>query len=134
MQGFTLLLKSETAFKEAHTGLLTVDIVEGRAQQPHPKAGTHYRHILGDGIFQHQGRLIRINALLPDRIDETVGNGFLITPIHQCILDSIRIEPGFGHRAHVCLQGQWPTRQAIIPVHPANFLNQIGFQMDVEAE
>ena len=134
IQPLALRDEFETALEQPDTVLLTVAVPNRRIEQTRPEAGPHDRQFSGQRILQGQRLDAGLDPALQLGLDETVGDGLLIAPVHQKILGSCQREFRLGNRLHDGGDGGLLARQAVIPVDPTNLLDQIRLDDDIETK
>ncbi len=124
--------KTQTAFEQAHARLLTVQVVLYRFHQAGPQRGAHGGHVRGNRVSQHQ----RFNAWGEQgeqlRVNEAVGDRFLIAARHQQAAQGWQLGAGFGFRLRGQTRLRVTYRQTVVAVQATNLFDQINFKTDVE--
>jgi hypothetical protein len=96
LQVFQLTDEAQAAFEQAHAVLLTVQVVLQRLDQARPQRGAHGGHVVGDRVGQQQ----RLNAWIEQfellRVDEAVGDRFLVTTGNQQATQVRQLAAGSG--------------------------------------
>ena len=125
--------KAQTGFKNTYAVLLSVLVVDHGRQQAGPQGQTHCRHFAGDWVWQNQRFFTRVNQLLNFRINEAIGNNFLIAFIVKHGFHTLQRQVSFFMAAHhqTCLYRL--VRDAVIAVNAGDFFDQIFFNFHVEA-
>ncbi|RMO19822.1 hypothetical protein ALQ47_05273 [Pseudomonas cichorii] len=130
----TLKLADETqsAFEHANAILLTVEVMLQRPDQTRPQRGAHGCHVVGDRIGQQQRLNARIEEFEQLRINEAIGDRFLIATGNQQTTQLRQIATRFSLGLR-CQAGLRVTnRQVVITVQTRQLFDQVDFKADVE--
>ncbi|MNQ59612.1 hypothetical protein D3C85_738660 [compost metagenome] len=133
LQTFKLANETQAAFEQTHAILLTVQVVLKRLDQTRPQRRTHGSHVIGDRVGQQQRLNTRIKQFELFRIDEAVGNCFLIPTGNQQAAQFRQVATGFclGLRRQTRLR--ITNRQTVVAIQACQFFDQVDFQADIEA-
>ncbi|MNV09558.1 hypothetical protein D3C71_1000550 [compost metagenome] len=133
LQAFELTNETQTAFEQTYAILLTVQVVLKRLDQTRPQRRTHGRHVVGNRVGQQQRLNTRIKQLELFRIDEAVGDRFLITTGDQQAAQFRQVATGFSLGLRRQTRLRVTNRQAVVAVEASQFFDQVDFQTDIEA-
>ncbi|MNJ39924.1 hypothetical protein D3C77_348060 [compost metagenome] len=125
--------KAQAAFEQTHAVLLTVEVVLQRLDQARPQGGTHGRHVAGDRVGQQQRLDARAEQFEQFRVDEAVGDGFLIAAGNQQAAQGRQLATGFGLGLRGQARLRVSNRQAVVTVKAGQLFDQVDFQADVKA-
>ncbi|MND88620.1 hypothetical protein D3C80_806510 [compost metagenome] len=119
--------KTQTGFEDTDTALLTVLIINDSTEQTGQQGKTHRRHFAGDRIRQNQSFVTRMYQLLHLRINEAIGNNFLIAFVVEHGFHTLQRQIGFSVSPHdqTCLH--WLIGNIVVAVYTRHFFHQIFF-------
>ncbi len=103
-----------------------------RLDQTRPQRGTHGRHVIGDRVSQQQRLGARREQLEPFRVDEAVGDRFLIAAGNQQAAQLRQIALGFGLGLGSQAGLRIADRQTVVAVQTRQLFDQVDFKADVE--
>ncbi len=125
--------EAQAAFEQAHAVLLAVQVVLQCLDQARPQGRAHGGHVAGDGVGQQQRLYARAEQFEQFRINEAVGDGFLVAAGNQQAAQGRQVTAGF----RLALGGQAglrvANRQVVVAVQAGQLFDQVHFQADVEA-
>ena len=124
--------KAQAALKDAHPALLTVLVVDYGAQQAGPQRQAHRRHFAGDRAWQDQRLFPGVDQLLDFRVDEAVGDHFLIAFVVQQRFHALQRQVRFAVGSHDQTRLHRLVRNVVVAVNASHFFNQIFFDLHVE--
>ena len=133
LQAFQLTDETQAAFEQADAILLTVQVVLKRLDQAWPQGRAHGRHVVRDRVGQQQRLDTRIEQLELFRIDEAVGDRFLVTTGDQQATQFRQVATGFSLGLRRQARLRVTNRQTVVAVQAGQLFDQVDFQADIEA-
>ena len=124
--------KAQTTLKDAYPALLTVLVVDHGPQQASPQRQAHRRHFAGDRAWQDQRLFTGVDQLLDFRVDEAVGDHFLIAFVIQQRFHALQRQIGFTVGTHDQTRLHRLIRNVVVAINASHFLDQILFDLHVE--
>ena len=128
----TIRHKAQAAFEQAQARLLAVLVVHYRRQQAGPQRQAHRRHFDRNRARQDQRFFIRMQQRLHFRIDEAIGDRFLITVIDQHGLHALERQVGFAMLSHHQIGAHRHIRDVVVAVNARHFFHQVLFDLHIE--
>ncbi|MCY1423977.1 hypothetical protein D9M71_397060 [compost metagenome] len=133
LQAFQLADEAQAAFEQANAILLAVQVVLQRLDQARPQGRTHGGHVIGNRVGQQQRLDARTEQLELLRIDEAVGDRFLVASGHQQTTQFRQVAARFSLGLWRQTSLRVANRQAVVAVQARQFFDQVDFQADIEA-
>ncbi len=124
--------KAQTGFENAHAALLTVLVVDDGSQQAGQQRQAHRGHLAGYWAWQDQCFLARVDQLLHFRVNEAVGDHFLVTFVVQHGFHTLQREVGFTVGAHHQASLHRLIRNVVVAVNAGHLFHQIFFDLHIE--
>ena len=125
--------KAQAALKDAHAVLLAVLVIHHGVQQAGPQGEAHRRHLAGDRARQDQRLFARVQQLLNFRVDEAVGDHFLVAFIVKQRFYALEREVSFFMLTHDKASLHRLVGNAVIAVDAGNLFHQVFFNLHIEA-
>ncbi len=125
--------EARAQLENAYPLLLPGNIETQRLNETGQQVQAHDRLLGRHGVAQPQRLGGRREQILQARIHEAVGNGLLIAEGRQHPLQPSRGTPFEGHRSQLQIGHRLACRHVVVPVYPADLLDEIRFANDVEA-
>ena len=124
--------ETQTGFKNTHAVLLTILVVHSGRQQASQQRQAHRGHFAGDWAWQNQRFFTRVNPLLYFRVNEAIGDHFLIAFVVQHSFHALKRQIGLFVAPHhkACLYRL--IRDAVIAINTRDFFHQVFFDFHIE--
>ncbi len=130
---FGQLAEVQTGFKQAHTALLAIDVVDKRLHQAWPQAGAHHRQIGTEWVAQGNGCLIRIKLGSNVVADKTVSNHFTIATTHHHLTQLSQTDVAFTVGRQRSVHHHRARGQSVVAINAGQLFEEIFFNGNIEA-